>query len=381
MIVDGLLELGIGFQYLCGRVGGTNRVRYVDILEAPEDKKWFSAGDFIITSGFFFKDDPMLIEDMLRSLIAHKCSGLAIRTGRYVKRLPDCVIALAEAQSFPIMTIPPEIGNRDIQSTVIQKITAERESRVDSYIIKDKPSLYANLMGDDPITGFSVQEAARRLGVNADSPRYVMVAPGESIMTEITYDFPDATLILRTTDGSCACVWDCGEDDYHEERKKAASAFFSVCKFKTPSFGISDVCLNAERLRTAYLDAHFAMNMGHVIEPNTKVHLYSDYYMHRLIHDSLHHPAVLEAARTYTKPLLEYDRESSFGLFPTLISLCRANFNIQRACQELNIHRNTLYVRIEKIRSITGLDIDNSKSRLSACMAVVYEQIEGYSKK
>ena len=55
MIVDDLTKLHPNMTYLCAPSGGSQVVRYIDIVEIPEGSAWTSPGDFNITTGYFLQ--------------------------------------------------------------------------------------------------------------------------------------------------------------------------------------------------------------------------------------------------------------------------------------------------------------------------------------
>ena len=375
MTVNNLMELNFGLRLVCGRSGGNNEIKYVDVVEIPGGAEWTTTGDFVITTGYFFKDDPAMLAAMIAKLTAKSCAGLGIKLDKYGITIDESIKRLADENRFPILKIHVDSSYRDIQQMVNARIIRET-GNPGEYGINDRKSLYTHFITQKAPSSYALHNLASSLRIEADAPRYVMTAPAGSMMTEITYDFPNMTLINNPLDGIVAGIWDCQDENLRSEMKKAASAFANTCRFKVPSIGVSSLCTQADGLRSAYMDALFAMHTGHITEPNIKLHYYTDYYLHRLILDNWNHPAVEEASDTFTRPLLVYDAENGAELLKTLWAMCKANFNMQRACQELNIHRNTLYVRMERIRVLTGFDVDSYISRQSAHMAVLYELIE-----
>ncbi|MBG0764155.1 MAG: helix-turn-helix domain-containing protein [Tissierellales bacterium] len=67
--------------------------------------------------------------------------------------------------------------------------------------------------------------------------------------------------------------------------------------------------------------------------------------------------------------------ENSDELIKTLSFLCRNDFNMKKTAEELFIHRNTLYKRVEKIKKITGYDINDSETKLIFKMIIKLDEI------
>ncbi len=67
-------------------------------------------------------------------------------------------------------------------------------------------------------------------------------------------------------------------------------------------------------------------------------------------------PGMTAAPPPWHLALAEADTKSSGILVKTLLAVADANMNVQEAARALNKHPNTLYARLERIHSISGLD-------------------------
>jgi purine catabolism regulator len=72
----------------------------------------------------------------------------------------------------------------------------------------------------------------------------------------------------------------------------------------------------------------------------------------------------LEPFRALILPLLDYDRERRSGLVKTLSVYFESGTNVSEAADRLFLHRNSLIYRLERIQTLTGLDLRNSESTL-----------------
>lgn len=63
-------------------------------------------------------------------------------------------------------------------------------------------------------------------------------------------------------------------------------------------------------------------------------------------------------------PLVVYDRERGSGLVRTLSVYFETRTNASEAADRLFLHRNSLLYRLERIQTLTGLDLRNSESML-----------------
>lgn len=72
----------------------------------------------------------------------------------------------------------------------------------------------------------------------------------------------------------------------------------------------------------------------------------------------------LEPFRERVLPLAVYDRERRSDLVRTLSVYFETGTNVSEAADRLFLHRNSLIYRLERIQTLTGLDLRNSESML-----------------
>lgn len=73
----------------------------------------------------------------------------------------------------------------------------------------------------------------------------------------------------------------------------------------------------------------------------------------------------LEPFRDLVLPLVDYDRERGSGLVRTLTVYFETGANASEAADRLFLHRNSLLYRLERIQSLTGLDLKDPDARLA----------------
>lgn len=108
--VPSLSELKI----IAGENGAKRQLNTVTLLDAPDGPKWLKGGEFVLTSAYIFDNNYVLLEEYIRSLIEHNASGLGIKTGRFLKGVPDNIVRLADENCFPIVQIPYKLVWTDV---------------------------------------------------------------------------------------------------------------------------------------------------------------------------------------------------------------------------------------------------------------------------
>jgi purine catabolism regulator len=74
-------------------------------------------------------------------------------------------------------------------------------------------------------------------------------------------------------------------------------------------------------------------------------------------------------------PLVEHDERKQGDLLRTLNGFFQANGNLAKAAQDLDVHRNTLVYRLERISELTELDLDDAENRLILHLALKIQRV------
>ena len=104
-----------------------NQVHNVNIIDNSDAFEWFTAGDFLLTTGFVFRDDVEAQKRLIRELAEINCAGLGVKIKRYWDAIPPAMIAAANELEFPMIEIPYVYSLAHV-SNVINDILYRRES-------------------------------------------------------------------------------------------------------------------------------------------------------------------------------------------------------------------------------------------------------------
>jgi purine catabolism regulator len=115
-----------------GKKGDDIKIFGAGIIENPDYFDWFSAGDFILTTGYIFQSDPDLQRKLVKELADQNCSGLGIKVKKYWDQIPEAILEEANRRKLPIIEIPYTYS----LSLVSKIINAEVNEREDSVLKK-----------------------------------------------------------------------------------------------------------------------------------------------------------------------------------------------------------------------------------------------------
>lgn len=95
-----------GLRLVAGEKGINNPLVNVNTIDNPESYEWFTAGDFLLTTGYIYQDNPKLQKQLVVELSELNCAGLGIKINRFWDKIPETIIQEANRLNFPIIEIP-----------------------------------------------------------------------------------------------------------------------------------------------------------------------------------------------------------------------------------------------------------------------------------
>lgn len=111
-----------GAVLVAGREGLDRPIEWVRVMETPETPGGIRDHELLLTSGFPVKDDPDAQVRILESLSAGGGSGLVVKLGRYLDRLPPGMAAEADRLQLPLFTIGPDVYWADVMEPLLERI-------------------------------------------------------------------------------------------------------------------------------------------------------------------------------------------------------------------------------------------------------------------
>ena len=89
------------------------------VLDAPDSTNFAVAGEFVVSSGFLFKNNDELQIQVVKKLIEIGAAAWALKFERYEITLCDEVYELANSHNFPIIAAPIEVTWYEIAEIII----------------------------------------------------------------------------------------------------------------------------------------------------------------------------------------------------------------------------------------------------------------------
>jgi purine catabolism regulator len=110
---------------LAGANGMQRTITRVNVMEVPDVIDWVRPGEFLITSGFPFRDQPDAISDIIPQLVERGVAALGIKTKRFIDKIPKRALELAEQLDFPIFELPSSTVFSDVVRDIMERVLVQ----------------------------------------------------------------------------------------------------------------------------------------------------------------------------------------------------------------------------------------------------------------
>lgn len=141
--------------------------------------------------------------------------------------------------------------------------------------------------------------------------------------------------------------------------------------------GISRPTSGLIALREAYREAKDAVSIANELGDREQTTYYGDLKLFQLLL-ALKERNLDHLRRFYLEtlgPLVEHDERKQADLIRTLNGFFSANGNLAKAATDLDVHRNTLVYRLDRISELTSLDLDDADNRLILHLALKIQRV------
>jgi purine catabolism regulator len=120
-----------GIHLIAGAGGVGNEISCINIMDNPDSFDWLISGEFLLSTGYIFKDDEALQRKVVRQLAEIGCSGLGLKLRRYLAEIPACMAEEAEELNFPLIELPFGHSLSKISTVINDNIYKQGKNRID----------------------------------------------------------------------------------------------------------------------------------------------------------------------------------------------------------------------------------------------------------
>ena len=113
---------------IAGKNGLGHQVKWTHIINDSDVVSWVSEGDLLLSNGQGISKDEAAQKKFIFDCIQTGLCGVVFAIGKYLNRIPESVIRIAEENDFPIITIPYSIRFVDITHAIHERILSDKNN-------------------------------------------------------------------------------------------------------------------------------------------------------------------------------------------------------------------------------------------------------------
>ncbi len=136
-----------------------------------------------------------------------------------------------------------------------------------------------------------------------------------------------------------------------------------VCGVGRPGLGLTE-------LRRSFSEAERAMNLTEQLWDKAHTSFFGDLSLTELLLNINNHEQLQRFCQDWLSDILDYDQQNNSDLLLTMSVYFANNGNMAATAKQLNVHRNTLVYRLNRIAEITQLDMDDADVQLNLHLAI-----------
>ncbi|MFV0636763.1 PucR family transcriptional regulator [Mitsuokella sp. WILCCON 0060] len=405
-------------RLLTGLSHGEQIIRSVNVLDNPDVLKWFQKDEFILTTGYVFKDSPELQKSIIRNMKEIGCAGLGVKVRRFFRTVPVPLLEEASRLDFPVVELPFFYGFSTISQCIFEEIYREklRGEGVDELTSDEHPAAASAEIPDPDISlsggqgrayflqalfhsrgrrginelkslcafyGFDYRKAwiclAMPLPDDPDERRKLLPILQENIPQHVP---EGATLFLCHSDNLCVFFLlfpsSCHRLHAMHEVKHAMQELKEDLKAKGISLpiGLSGCHRRVEDLAESLKESLRAMNLARELGQDGPADYLTQLPLHFLSNQPEPSHLALLLRMNILKPLLDYDAANGAELVETLKAYFQHNYNAAATAKALYLHRNTMTNRLEKIRELLDTDFSNADENFLIYLSLLSHEQE-----
>lgn len=113
-------------RIIAGESGCHREIETVNMMDAPDIIPYLKPNEFLITTAYHFKDQPLMLKELVKAMADKNCAALGVKTKRYLEEIPDEVFHAANELGFPIIEIPATLSLGEIVYQTLRTILDQR---------------------------------------------------------------------------------------------------------------------------------------------------------------------------------------------------------------------------------------------------------------
>jgi purine catabolism regulator len=182
------MDLMKSSKLVVGEESLDNVITNVNVMVDPDIVDWVDEGEFLLTTGYFFKiTDVEGQMKLIRSIKEKKLSGIGIKVSPYLEELDERVIELARELELPVIELDYNVAFTDIMTPIFRHIFEKQTS-----IIKTVENIHNDTM-NVVLKGGGIKEIIEVLERSLYNPVMVIDYQFDDIIYNVNSKYPYQT--------------------------------------------------------------------------------------------------------------------------------------------------------------------------------------------
>lgn len=177
-------------RIVAGRAGLNRTVHSVNMMDAPDIMDFLKPNELLLTTAYAMKDQPELLEALVRQMAESGCAGLAVKTRRFLEEIPQRAIETANAYGFPLLELSLDFSLGEVLNQALSRILQSRNDEL-SYALETHHAFFHLILN-----GEGLQEIVDKLSQLIEAPVAVL-SPKLELLTFSSANKPDFSAVNR----------------------------------------------------------------------------------------------------------------------------------------------------------------------------------------
>ncbi len=110
---------------VAGHDGLDRAVTGVNVMEVPDIESFVKQGELLLTTAYPLREHPEELAVLVRTLARLGLAALAVKTGRYLEKLPDEALAVADGLGLPVVLLAEDTSFNEVIGAVLAVVLTE----------------------------------------------------------------------------------------------------------------------------------------------------------------------------------------------------------------------------------------------------------------
>lgn len=342
-----------GAEIIAGNSFADNKITTLAVMEVPDVSEWVQPGEFLMTTGYMFKDNIDGFISIIPELRERNVAALGIKPNRFINTIPKALIKAAEKNGLPLIYLPPHTNFSKVTSEVMEKILI-KDIDAEGYIIHKiiKPTHTSVETINEYAKPFNIEfgkDTLIRLLAIPMLDDYIY-----SSLKQTFYSlFCNSQIKILTTRQDklmgILCIYE-DESVWKEFESKHSDYMEQIVSNYNANLFIGNSQKGISSESRLYDNIISLINLSSGISEKQTIVSWDKVGILSIIPSISGSPYHMYLNNTYIDPIRKYDQKQKLSIYETLKEYIACNGNMKLAAEKLYIHYNTMCYRINRVK-------------------------------